>query len=133
MFGATAAHHPFSFGASNEKTFTFVSINKNVKYKELASHIIFSETGIPLEEGQEEYFPLIGIYKNTAYYLLFNGILGDKSVNGGNIITRKTLSLLPEFDGEKVLFAAGSRLNPQRLKKEYNIIFKQTPYEIIVS
>lgn len=108
------------------------SINKNVKYKELASHIIFSETGIPITEGQEEHFPLIGIHKNTAYYLLFNGVLGDKSVNGGNIVTRKTLSLLPEFDGEKVLFAAGSRLNPQRLKKEYNIIFKQTPYEIKV-
>jgi len=67
----------------------------------------------------------------VAVYLLYNGILGDRSVNGGNILTTKTLALLPRHDGPKVVYAAGSRLSNQRLKRE-NITFKQSPYAIKV-
>lgn len=113
----------------------FGDINPKVKYKELASHIFFSETGVPMSEVQVENFPQIGIYKSTAYYLLYNGILGDKSVNGGNIITRKTLEAIKviDFEGLKVVFAEGTRINPLKLKKEFNIEFKQTHYEIKIS
>jgi site-specific DNA-methyltransferase (adenine-specific)/adenine-specific DNA-methyltransferase len=123
----------FNFCSLDEPLFDELgNINKNVKYKELASHVFFSETGIPISEGQEKDFPLIGIFDNTVFYLLYNGILGDKTVNGGNILTKKMLESLPKFDGKKVVFAAGSRINPQKLQKE-NIFFKQTPYELRIS
>jgi site-specific DNA-methyltransferase (adenine-specific)/adenine-specific DNA-methyltransferase len=50
-------------------------------------------------------------------------------VNGGNILTSKTLALLPAHSGLKVLYAAGCRLSNTRLKRE-GITFKQTPYAI---
>jgi adenine-specific DNA-methyltransferase len=36
--------------------------------------------------------PFLGIYEGTAYALLYNGILGDKSVSGGNVLTHATLN-----------------------------------------
>ena len=55
-------------------------INKNIKFEHLAAHIWFSETKTPIVTKDKS--PLIGIYNKTAYYLLYNGILGDKSVSG---------------------------------------------------
>jgi adenine-specific DNA-methyltransferase len=34
----------------------------------------------------------LGIHDGIAYALLYNGILGDKSVNGGNVLTHITLN-----------------------------------------
>jgi adenine-specific DNA-methyltransferase len=69
--------------------------------------------------------------------LLFNGILKDRSVGGGNVLTRPVLRLLrdllseesPEFDGELIVYGAACRLSDTTLKAE-NITFRQTPYEI---
>jgi len=72
------------------------------------------------------------LHKNKAIYLLFNGILGDKSVTGGNILTSKILNNLPAFDGHKIIFGEGCRLSESRLRDE-NIIFKQIPFEIRTS
>ena len=71
----------------------------------------------------------LGTHNGIAYYLLYNGILKDRSVDGGNILTTRTLRALPSFDGPKVIYGAGCRFGPQRLKRE-SITFKQTPYEI---
>ena len=62
----------------------------------------------------------------------FNGILGDKSVNGGNVLISKILELLPKHNGTKIIFGESNRLSPSCLKKE-NIVFKQIPYEIKTS
>lgn len=107
----------------------FGNVRKSVKFKELAFHIFFSETGVPLKEKTKFTSPFIGKYKGTAYYLLFNGILGDKSVNGGNVLTSKILSHLPPHNGQKIIFGESCRLGAARLRKE-NIVFKQIPYEI---
>jgi adenine-specific DNA-methyltransferase len=64
--------------------------------------------------------------------LLFNGILGDKRPDGGNVLTNKVLAELPPHDGAKVIFGEGSRLSADRLKRD-DIIFKQIPYEIKVN
>jgi len=64
-----------------------------------------------------------------AYYLLFNGILGDKRPDGGNVLTSRVLALLPSHDGPKVIYGETCRLSTERLKDE-EIIFKQTPYDI---
>src|SRR3546814_4640442 len=37
---------------------------------------------------------LLGIHDGRAYALLYNGILGDKRPDGGNVLTRATLALL---------------------------------------
>lgn len=108
------------------------NVREGVKFKQLAYHIFFSETGVPLKENAKLDTPLIGKYKGVAYYLLFNGILGDKTVNGGNVLTSKVLESLPKCKGDKIIFGMASRLSASRLKKE-NIVFKQIPVEIKTS
>ena len=77
--------------------------------------------------------PLLGVTSTgVAVYLLYNGILQDKSVDGGNVLTRATLALLPPHHGPKVVYAAGCRFSRERLKRE-NIVFKQTPYAIRIT
>ena len=48
-------------------------------------------------EGKFE-SPLLGVHKGTAYYLLYNGILGDKRPNGGNVLTGPVLHRLRKLD-----------------------------------
>lgn len=102
-------------------------INKNIRFEHLAAHIWFSETKTPL--NQKDKSPLLGIDSGIAYYLLFNGILGDKSISGGNVLTTKILTALPKFNGPKVIYGETSRLGFSRLE-ESQITFKQTPYDI---
>ena len=72
---------------------------------------------------------LLGIHEGCAIYLLYNGILKDKSVAGGNVLTGPVYDILPPHDGPKVIFAAASRLGAARLARE-QIVFKQTPYAL---
>lgn len=103
------------------------AIRKNVSFASLAAHIWFSETGIPLEKAAET--PFLGIHEGAAYYLLYNGILGDKKPASGNVLTKAILQTLPEHEGPKVIYGERSMLSDKRLK-ELNIIFRQTPYDI---
>ena len=107
-------------------------IRESVTFSELARHVYFTETGEPLPRERVTKSPLIGECKGVGVYLLFNGILGDKSANGGNVLTRKVLAALPKHDGPKVLYGAGCLLGAERLRAEA-ITFRQTPYEIKVS
>ena len=75
--------------------------------------------------------PLLGAHQGRAIYLLYNGILKDKSVGGGNVLTQKVLDILPAHDGAKVIFAAANRLGAPKLARE-QIVFKQTPYALNV-
>jgi len=108
------------------------NVREGVTFNQLAYHIFFSETGVPLKENAKLDTPLIGKYKGTAYYLLFNGILGDKTVNGGNVLTSKVLESLPKYKGDKIIFGMACRLSAARLKNE-NISFRQIPVEIKIS
>lgn len=105
-------------------------INKDIRFPQLAAHVWFSETKTPWNEptdgGQS---PLLGIHDGTAYYLLFNGILKDKSVAGGNVLTSKILASLPEHNGPKVIYGERCLFSPARLK-QLDITFKHTPYDI---
>jgi site-specific DNA-methyltransferase (adenine-specific)/adenine-specific DNA-methyltransferase len=104
-------------------------IREEVKYNDLAQHVYFVETGQPLPNNAKKHFPLLGIHNNTAVYLLYNGILKDKSVGGGNILTNDVLKSLPAHTGQKVIYGNGSRISKPRLQ-ELGIIFKQIPYEV---
>ena len=105
----------------------FGLLNPYIQFPTLAAHIWFIETRLPL--GKKEPSPLLGIYKDTAYYLLYNGILGDKRPQGGNVLTGKVLESLPSFDGKKVIYGETTRFSEARLQQE-NITFKQIPYDV---
>ncbi len=105
------------------------NINEKVTFPDLAAHVFFTETGQPIPKRATGKTPLLGIHNDTAIYLLFNGVLGDKQPDGGNILTNDVLRNLPAHNGTKVIYGIACRLSTQRLKRD-NIIFRQTPYEI---
>jgi adenine-specific DNA-methyltransferase len=107
-------------------------IRETVKFSELARHVYFSETGEPLPRARVLNTPFLGACRGVGIYLLYNGILGDESANGGNVLTRQILAKLPEFDGPKVVYCAGCLLSRDRLQGA-RITVRQTPYEIKVS
>ena len=103
------------------------NINKQVDFKTLASHVWFTETKTPYTNNEKS--PLLGTHNGVAYYLLFNGILGDKKPDGGNVLTQKVLDSLPVYEGKKVIYGEATRMNAEKLKAN-NIVFKQTPYDV---
>jgi len=102
-------------------------IAKDVRFTPLAAHIWFCETGTPYVAKRKS--PLLGVHDGKALYLLYNGILGDKSPDGGNVLTARVLESLPKFDGPKIIYGEMSRLGPERLKRG-RITFKQIPYDV---
>jgi adenine-specific DNA-methyltransferase len=105
-------------------------ISDEVRFADLAQHVFFTETGQPApSRARSATSPLIGISNGVAYYLLFNGVLGDKQPGGGNILTSRVLAHLPFHDGPRVVFGEGCRLAAARLKSE-GVTFKQIPYQI---
>ena len=102
-------------------------INPEIRFAHLAAHIWFSETLTALNKRARG--PLLGRHNGTAYYLLYNGILGDKRPDGGNVLTAKSLAALPAHDGQKVIYGEACRISAARLK-DLGIVFKQTPYDV---
>jgi len=116
-------------------------IRADVRFAQLAEFVWFAETGSgytpnPLDSrlrGNSEFgaSPLLGVFEGRAIYLLYNGILKDKTVAGGNVLTGPVFDILPPFDGPKTIYAAACRLGAPRLQRE-QIVFKQTPYALEV-
>lgn len=106
-------------------------INGEVTFSDLARHVYFTETGEPLAYKAGRASPLIGVHRSRAIYLLYNGILKDRSANGGNVLTHAVLHNLPPHDGPKVIYGTACRISSLRRRRE-NIVFKQIPYEIRV-
>lgn len=103
------------------------SLDPKVSFKALAAHIWWRETGAPLSTDPTT--PLIGSHEGRTYYLLYNGILGDKRPEAGNILTPTTLSQLPVSDGQKIIFAEAC-LIPNRNLERLGVIFRQVPYDL---
>lgn len=105
-------------------------INTAVRFATLAAYVWHLEVGEP---GAQDFdSPLLGIHNGTAYYLLYNGILGDRRPDGGNVLTQPVLQhlkALAAHTGPKVIYGESSRLGPARLTAE-GITFKQIPYDI---
>ena len=104
------------------------SIRPEVKFADLAAHIYFSETGSPMSRKREN-SPLFGVHNGVGIYLLFNGILGDKRPEAGNILTPDILDDLPPHKGTRVIYGEGTTLGSMRLRSE-GIVFKQVPYQV---
>jgi site-specific DNA-methyltransferase (adenine-specific)/adenine-specific DNA-methyltransferase len=108
----------------------FGDIREDVRFAQLADFVWFAETGEGYMGKADS--PLLGAKAGTAVYLLFNGILGDRRPQGGNILTQAVLDGLPEHKGPKVIYAAAVKgLGPAALQRA-GIVFKQTPYAIEV-
>ncbi len=110
----------------------FGQIRTSVTFGELARHVYFTETGEPLPRENVPTTPLLGVCRGVGIYLLYNGILGDETVNGGNVLTRSTLAKLPKFAGTKVVYCTACLLSSERLSAE-RIIVRQTPKGIKVT
>lgn len=121
----------FKFVKLGEQMFTADGdINPEISYEDLARHVYFMATGTPLDSGITKFkTPLIGISNGAAIYLLYNGILKDTSVNGGNRLTQKVLKTLPKHEGVKIIYGTACGLSESVLRKN-NIVFRQTPYTI---
>ncbi|MDY0147465.1 MAG: hypothetical protein RBR56_05375, partial [Halothiobacillus sp.] len=78
--------------------------------------------------GAQARSPLLGVHEGRAIYLLYNGILKDKSVGGGNVLTGPVFDVLPKFAGPKVIYAAANRMGARATRE--GITFKQTPYAL---
>jgi adenine-specific DNA-methyltransferase len=108
-------------------------INENISFENLSAHIWFSETKKPYNKLSKK-STILGIHNGTAYALLYNGILHDKRIDGGNVLTSKTLQVIEndlrgtEYD-KLVIYGESSRIGANRLKNKH-IEFKQTPYDV---
>lgn len=122
----------FSYSGLSDPLFdTSGGIRPEVSFDELALHVYFVETGTSLRSGIHSKYPLLGVHDDEGIYLLFNGILGDRKPDGGNVLTSAVLDSLPPFDGPKVIYGESCRLGSTRLERE-QIVFKQIPYDIRV-
>ena len=107
-------------------------IQPDIRFPVLAAHIWFAKTGQPWTEPH----PLasfLGAYEGQGLALLYNGILGDKSVSGGNVLTRGTLAAIRaaqgNFTGPLTVYGERTALSEATLRTE-QIEFKQTPYDV---
>jgi len=102
-------------------------IRSDVSFAQLAEFVWFAETGTglsPLMRGKAD-SPLLGVHEGRAIYLLYNGILEDRSAAGGNVLTVPVFDVLPRFAGPKVIYAAANRMGARAVCE--GISFKQTP------
>jgi adenine-specific DNA-methyltransferase len=105
------------------------NIRPTVRFPDLARHVYFTETGEPLPATELPDSPLLGIHNGTAVFLLYNGILKDKSPDGGNVLTKALLALLPKHDGPKVIYGTACKIGPEQRRRD-GIVFKQLPYKL---
>ena len=122
----------FAFYRLGESVFDEAGrINPAIRFAHLAAHIWFSETGAPLSEPATKAW--LGVADGRGLALLYNGILGDKSVSGGNVLTMTLLKQLRAsgggWTGPMTIYGEASRIGPDRLKAE-GVTFKQTPYDV---
>lgn len=76
--------------------------------------------------------PQLGTHGGTAVLLLYNGILGDRRPEGGNVLNLAVLQALKRscpHDGPRLVYGEACTLGPARLAAE-GIEFRQIPYEL---
>lgn len=121
----------FGFYKLGEKVFCEDGgVNPKVKFDTLAAYLWHFETGTPPVKKFNS--PLLGIFNGKAYYLLYNGILGDRRPNGGNVLTGKLMKWLFEafpFEGPKIIYGETTNRSEAELAG-LEVTFKQIPYDI---
>ena len=108
------------------------AIRPDIRFPVLAAHVWFSETGLPWQEPAAP-APFLGEHEGRGLALLYNGVLGDRSVSGGNVLTRGALDAIREagggFAGPLTVYGERTVLADATLKVEL-VAFRQTPYDV---
>jgi adenine-specific DNA-methyltransferase len=114
------------------------SIRNDATFDQLAEFVWFMETGTgftqAVHHSQCSRSPFLGIHKGRAVFLLYNGILADRTDLGGNVLNTRTLEFLNQllpFDGPRVVYGALTRFGKSKLTK-LGLTFHQLPYELAV-
>ena len=118
-------------------------IHPGVRFAALAAFVWQQETrsaytpaehgGVP---GAVAGTPLIGVHEGLAVCLLYNGILGDRRPDSGNVLNLAVLQALKQVfqqhglqAGPRMVYGEACTLGPARLHAE-GITFRQIPYEL---
>lgn len=107
-------------------------IHAAIRFPALAAYVWFLEAGSPHPTGRFD-SPLLGVHGGNAIYLLYNGILGDRARDGGNVLTRALLdhllALAPGHRGTRVIYGEATRVSASR-QKDLGVAFRQIPYDV---
>ncbi len=110
----------------------FGDVDAAVTFPDLAAHVFFSETGVPIPTRANSDF--LGTHRDRAVYLLYDpssmGIARDAAAN---VLTPDRLVALSEpperFEGSRVVYAEGCTVSRETLAAA-GVIFKQIPYHV---
>lgn len=105
-------------------------LNAAVKFPTLAAYVWHMETGSPGPQAFDS--PMLGVKDGIAYFLLYNGILGDRRPAGGNVLTNDILIHIRTMCPAPmpvVVYGESTRLGPTRMLAE-GVTFKQIPYDV---
>lgn len=106
-------------------------LHTEVRFGDLAAFVWMRETGSAWEPPAAP-GPLLGVHEGRAYYLLYNGILGDRRPASGNVLTSAVLDNLrrPGWpEGPKVVYGEACLLGDARLAV-HGITFRQLPHAV---
>lgn len=98
-------------------------IEQECDYKQLANYIYFTETQTNIDPNAIN-GSWIGNFSSTDFYLLFRE-------KGKNILDKNFLKTVTDKTVKKIIYADKCSIE-QELLDEYNIVFKQIPYEVRV-
>jgi adenine-specific DNA-methyltransferase len=113
-------------------------IREDVRFAPLAAYLWFLHTRTPWTDApapgaRKTPSPLLGMHGDTAVVLLYNGVLGDRRPQAGNVLTHAVFedlrARLPQHEGPWLIYGEACRLGPATLKR-FGIAFKQIPYDI---
>lgn len=121
----------FSFYELSAPVFDkYGAINPQVTFETLAAYVWQCETGFA---GNPDKKPFLGAKDGVGVYLLYNGVLGDKRPESGNVLTPELLDdLLTQYphDGPTVIYAEAMIGIDELELREKRVAFKQIPYDI---
>ena len=118
------------------------TLDGGIPFETMAAHVWFTETERPYDRPDKK-TTVLGIRDGVAYALLYNGILMDRRVDGGNVLTKKTLKVVAEdLEAAKksegtvavkktIVYAEACRISADTLAAA-NVVFRQTPYDLVV-
>ena len=105
-------------------------IAPDVSFAALAALVWHVQTGQPAVHALSQ--ALLGVHEGTACFLLFNGVLGDKRPEAGNVLTESVyrhLMATHPHTGPLVVYGEATQMGPAR-RAALGLTFKQLPYDL---
>lgn len=106
-------------------------LHSEVRFADLAAFLWLRETGTAYEPTATG-TPLLGVHEGRAVYLLYNGILGDRRPQAGNVLTSAVLAAMRFgcwHEGPKIVYGEACLLGDARLTAA-GITFRQLPHAV---